>query len=175
MLTIEYNTTSKTLVHWQIIFWYNTYFQPEIKNCETHYRGEEVQINYKVFKIFYSRFHLHLIYKLSISLNIYLSISIFQCLSISITPEQIQNLHILNILISSDVIWCHIIHSDVIWCHWMSSDAIWCHLLPSVVIWCHLLSSVIICCHLMSLLQDLTILKLFGESIYIYIYILCES
>ena len=54
--------------------------------------------------------------------------------------------------------------SGVIGCHLMSSDVICCNLLSSVVICCHLLSSVVICCHLMSLLQDLTISKLFGAS-----------
>ena len=28
------------------------YEELEIKNCETHYRGEEVQIDYNVLKIF---------------------------------------------------------------------------------------------------------------------------
>ena len=72
-------------------------------------------------------------------------------------------------LMSSDVIWCHLMSSYVIFCHLMSYDEIWCHLVSSDVIWCHLMSSVVICCHLMSLLQDLTILKLFGEYIYRYI------
>ena len=37
------------------------------KNCETHYRGDEVQINYKALNIFYFRFHLYLFCNLSIS------------------------------------------------------------------------------------------------------------
>ena len=77
---------------------------------------------------------------------------------------------------SSGVIGCHLMSSVVICCHMLSCVVIWvicshllsyvficCHLLASVVICCHLMSYVVTCCHLMSLLQDLTILKLFGN------------
>ena len=61
------------------------------KNCETHYRDEEVQINYKVLNFFYFRFHLYLFCNLSISLNIsqylsiYLNISQYPSISINIS------------------------------------------------------------------------------------------
>ena len=55
---------------------------PLVKNCETHCRGVEVQINYNVLKIFNFRFHLYLFYNLSISLNI------FWCLSIYLNSSQ---------------------------------------------------------------------------------------
>ena len=80
---------------WSRNLWYNTKCvsgRLDQTNCETHYRGEEVQINYKVLKIFDLRCHLYLFCNLSISLNIfqYLSISLnisqYLLISLNISP-----------------------------------------------------------------------------------------
>ena len=54
------------------------------------------------------------------------------------------------IVVSCDVMWCHVMSCDVMWCHVMSCDVMWCHVMSCDVMWCHVMSCDVMWCHVMS-------------------------